>query len=64
MNIEYTDWYLNMKYSYAHNKLLVCPFMKQNEVYLTGKNLTKSCSWLFDFWNTFVKGLDLSMLKI
>ena len=51
-------------YSYAHNKPIVCPFMKQNEVYLTGKNLTISCSWPLDFCYTFVKGLDLSMLKI
>ena len=51
-------------YSYAHNKPIVCPFMKQNEVYLTGQNLTKSCSWPLDFCYTFVKGLDLSMLKI
>ena len=51
-------------YSYAHNKPIVYPFMKQNEVYLTGQNLTKSCSWPLDFCYTFVKGLDLSMLKI
>ena len=51
-------------YSYAHNKPIVCPFIKQNEVYLTGQNLTKSCSWPLDFCYTFVKGLDLSMLKI
>ena len=31
-------------YSYVHNKPIVCPFMKQNEVYLIGQNLTKSCS--------------------
>ena len=24
-------------YNYAHNKPIVCPFMNQNEVYLTGK---------------------------
>ena len=45
----------------------VFPFMKQNEVYLTGQNLTKlakSCSWPLDFSYAFVKGLDLSFLKI
>ena len=31
-------------YSYAHNKPIVCPFMKQNEVFLTGQNLNKNCS--------------------
>ena len=30
------------RYICAHNKPIVFPFMKQNEVYLTGKNLTKS----------------------
>ena len=52
------------KYSYAHNKTIVCPFMKQNEVYLTGQNLTKNCSRPLDFFYSFVKGLDLSMIKI
>ena len=51
-------------YNYAHNKPIVCPFMKQSEVYLTGQNLTKSCSWPLDFCHTFEKGLDLSILKI
>ena len=51
-------------YSYAHNKPIVCPFMKQNEVYLTGQNLTKSYSWPLNFCFAFVKGLDTSMLKI
>ena len=54
----------NVGYSYAHNKAIVCPFMKQNKVCLTGQNLTKSCSWPLDFCYTFVKGLDLSILKI
>ena len=51
-------------YSYTHNKPIVCPFMKQNEVYLTGQNLTKSCSWPLDFRLTFVNGLDLSIQLI
>ena len=34
------------------------PFYEANEVYLTGQNLTKSCSWPLDFCYTFVKGLD------
>ena len=56
--------FISVAYSYAHNKPIVCPFMKQNEVYLTRQNLTKSCSWPLDFSYTFVKCLDLSMLKI
>ena len=43
-------------YSYTHNKPPFCPFMKQNEVYLTGQNLTKSCSWPLDFSYTCCKG--------
>ena len=64
MELNFDYFLLNDMYSYAHNKPIVCPFMKQNEVYLTGQNLTKSCSWPLDFSYTFVKGLDLSMLKI
>ena len=33
-----------IKYSYVHMKPLLSMFMKGNEVYLTGQNLTLNCS--------------------
>ena len=44
-------------YSEKTTHLLHKPFV--NEVYLTGKNLTKNCSKPLDFWYTFLKGLNL-----
>ena len=55
-------------YSYAHNKPIVCPFMKQNEVYLTRQNLTKSCSWHFLKGRSFnaknLRSIDQRALKL
>ena len=35
-----------------------------NEVHLTGKKPLSKCCQPLDFWYTFLKGLDLSMLEI